>query len=286
MTYGQLKKRLVAAFPGISLDLIEGWINDRYAEILGELPWTRLNLQANLQTIAPYSTGTVAVTLGSAAVTLTAGVFTAAMTTRAFRAAGRDEFYRFTYVSATTGTLDRVYEGPAATAATYVIFQNVYVLPSDCRLLEDDAFSTSWGTLTRMAHGQLNDADPTRAVTGKPQIWASYMDDSSTPPLMRIELVPYPDLAIGIPFTYAADAGELTDTGTIIKVWLQPSALVEGATSRIKAHLKDYNGAVLHRKWSEEALVTMRGAEAQGMGMAKIELDPYYTAHRSGRCRG
>ncbi len=285
MTYGTLKKRLVQAFPAISLDLIEGWINDRYAEILAELPWKRLNLQSTLQTVAPYITGTVAVTLGSAAVTLTSGTWTAAMTTRAFRGAGLNASYRFTYVSATTGTLDRAYEGPTATAATYAIFQNVYLLPSDCRLLEDDAFSSQFGPLQRMSHGQLNDADPSRLATGTPTLWASYMDDSSTPPLMRVEFVPYPDLAIGIPFTYAADAGELTDTGTIIKAWLQPTALLEAVTARCKAHLKDYTGAQLHTVWAEKALVVMRGAEAQGMGMANLQLDSYYTSYRDRRCR-
>jgi hypothetical protein len=68
-------------------------------------------VEAVLQTTAPYSTGTVAVTEGSAAVTGTDTVWTAGMSGREFRVTGRDEIYTFTRTGNTTGTLDRNYEG-------------------------------------------------------------------------------------------------------------------------------------------------------------------------------
>ena len=107
LTYGQLKFRLTKQFPGVDLDLIEGWIDDRYAEILGELPWSRQNVQSVLQTVAPYSTGTVTLAAGSNTVSLTGGAFTASMTGMAFRVTGEDDIYGFTYVDATDGLLDR-----------------------------------------------------------------------------------------------------------------------------------------------------------------------------------
>src|ERR1035438_2415580 len=64
MTYGQIKLRLTQAFPGVSLDLIEGWINDRYAEILGELPWTRLTVQTTLTTVIAQSVYTLPANCG------------------------------------------------------------------------------------------------------------------------------------------------------------------------------------------------------------------------------
>ncbi len=51
MTYGQIKLRLTQAFPGMSLDLIEGWINDAYQMILGDLPWQRLTVNTTLTTV-------------------------------------------------------------------------------------------------------------------------------------------------------------------------------------------------------------------------------------------
>jgi hypothetical protein len=283
MTFGQLKFRLTQMFPGVSLDLIEGWANDRYAEILGELPWSRLNVESRLVTTAPYAVGTAAVTGGSAAIVLSGGTWTAAMTGRAFRVTGRSEFYAFTRVSDTTGTLDRPYEGITAAAAGYSIFQHVYPLPADCRLLPDDAFSGALGPMTRFYHGQLNASDPSRLTTGTPTAWAMYMDDSSVPPRMQVELWPAPDTAIGIPFTYLGDAAPLTSTSAILQVWMQPTALVEGIVAKIKSHLKDYAGAQLAMVAAKSALANMRTSEAQGLGPANMQLDGYYTSHRRQR---
>jgi hypothetical protein len=283
MTYGQLKFRLTQMFPGLSLDLIEGWANDRYTEILGELPWSRLNVQARLVTVAPYSVGTAAVVGGSTAVVGLGTTWATGMTGRAFRIAARSEFYEFTWLTATTGTLDRPYEGPDAPLAGYSIFQNVYPLPVDCRMLQDHAFSNAYGDLQRFTHAELNETDPSRIETGTPIAWCSYMDDSSTPPRMQVELWPIPNTAIGLPFSYLGDASPLTATSTILQVWMQPTALVEGIVAKIKRHLKDYAGAQLASIDAKNALANMRTSEAQGMAPAQMKLDDYYTAHRRKR---
>lgn len=281
MTYGDMKMRFTQMFPSISLDLIEGWIGDRYAEVLGELPWSRLNAQAVLSTTAPYATGTVTLTLGSNAVTGLGTTWVTGMSGLAFRVTGRDEFYQFTYLSGTTGTLDRTYAGPSAAGAGYSISQSVYVLPADCRMLDDNAFQP----LTRTTHAQLDQSDPLRKLNGKPAFWLSYMDDNSTPPRMQVAVWPNPDALYSLPFTYAADAGDLASTTTALQVWIQPAALIEGVTARIKAHLKDYNGAQFHTVLAKAALGNMRTSEAQGMAPAQMALDSYYTAHRRRRCR-
>lgn len=214
MTYGQLKLRLTQAFPGVSLDLIEGWVNDRYQEILGNLPWQRLTIQS---------------------------------------------------------------------AITTVIGQSVYALPENCGMLRDDALANAYGTMTRFTHGQLNDGDATRSQTGQPFSWASSMDDGSTPPNMQVELYPVPDAVYTLPIEYLAEVVPLGATSTILQVWMQPSALLEGATSRIKAHLKDYAGAQFHAALAMDSLKLMKKDEAQGMAPAKMTLDPYLTRHRLSR---
>jgi len=354
MTYGQLKFRLTKAFPGVDLDLIEGWINDVYRDILGELPWQRQQVESMLLTVAPYTTGYVALTQGSQAVSLVGGTFTSAMNGRALRTPPRTEFYQFTYISATSGSLDRPYEGPPlsplptlasgigsgdthatlsstnnvspgefflidseavqvttftgdvvsilrqqlGTAAAshssnatltplsaFSIFQHIYPLPSNCRLLEDDAFSSKHGLSERFTHAQLNISDPNRVMMGTPQGWASYMDDNSSPPNMQVELYPVPDKEIGIPFTYVADGQALSSSSTLFQFWMQPSALIDGVTAKILAHLKDYNGAQLHGAAFGGSLKRMRSAEAQGMAPAKMTMGGYYTRGRARRGR-
>jgi hypothetical protein len=286
MTYGQLRLRVSQLFPSINPDVLEGWISDCYQDILAELSWSRQTVQGMLLTNAPYTTGTVAVTQGSNAVTGTGTTWIAGMTGRAFRVTGRDEYYEFTFTGATTATLDRVFEGPTAATAGYSVFQAIYSLPSNCRLLPDDAFSNSFGGLTRISHGQLNDSAPTRSQTGTPLYWASYMDDGSTPPGMQVELYPVPSTAVGIPFTYLADSDSPTATATIMQVWLEPSALIQRVVALAKADLKDYTGAQLANVAAANALKQMRANEARRMGPAELTLSDYYTRHRAKRwCR-
>jgi hypothetical protein len=61
--------------------------------------------------------------------------------------------------------------------------------------------------------------------------------------------------------------------------------MVEAVTAKIKNYLKDYMGAQAHMANAKLALVNMLSSEAQGMAPASMQLDPYFTRHRSRRCR-
>ncbi len=52
MTLGALRLRLSKLAPGVDLELLNGWIQDRYTEILDRLPWQRLEVTAPLATVA------------------------------------------------------------------------------------------------------------------------------------------------------------------------------------------------------------------------------------------
>lgn len=68
-----------------------------------------------------YSTGTVAVSNGSATIIGTGTAWTEQMNGMPIRIDGDSAEYKFTYVSALSGVLDRVYEGSTAATATYKI---------------------------------------------------------------------------------------------------------------------------------------------------------------------
>lgn len=294
MNLGTLRFRLSKAFPGVDADLIDGWIGDVYDEILAVLPWSRTAVHSILRTTAPYDTGTVSLVEGSADVILDDGVWSNDMTGRAFRVAPRNEYYEFTYASPTTGTLDRPYEGPSAGAAGYSIFQTVYPLPADVRSIEDDAFGTfgAWwtqGPVQRSSRAELRMlgvAFDSSAYGWGPIRWATYMEDSSVPPRQQIEFWPIPTAAIGIPFTYYAEAPAIgEDSSRIMQLWMQPSALIEGTTAKIKRHLQDYAGGREHDAQYQRAVSLMIGEEARRMGGMQMELADYYTSHRRRRAR-
>lgn len=287
MTLGGLRLRLLKQFPKLDLDMLDGFIADRHSEIVEALAWTRLRLDAILETVAPYDTGTVAVTNGSSAVTLTGGTWTTGMTGRSFRAGTRSEFYTFAYVSATTGTLNRAYEGDTDAAASYRIFKNIYALPANCRILEDDAFANfSLGPLKRLSRAELNLSAAARGAYGTPSYWASSMDDSSSPPNLQIELYPVPDRAIGIPYEYVAEASVPGTASAAFLPWMEPStALFEGVCGKIyrTPAFKDLAASQLAAAAAKEALSTMRANETRRMGPATFKMDNYFTRHRRNR---
>jgi hypothetical protein len=192
-----------------------------------------------------------------------------------------DDIYTFTYVSATSGALDRPYEAATGTALAYSLFQSIYTMPANCGLLDDNAFSQfSLGPLLRMDWSQLNQADPSRSQTGTPGYWATSMDDDSTPPNMQVELYPVPDQVYALPYKYQAEGPALSGTSVALLAWLQPGALMEGVTAKINAHLKDIPGAQFALACYNRALKTMRRAEAQGMTPANMQLSDFYISHR------
>jgi hypothetical protein len=51
MTYGDIRFRLAQLLPGVSHDLIDGWIGERYTEILDRLKWQRRDASAAIATV-------------------------------------------------------------------------------------------------------------------------------------------------------------------------------------------------------------------------------------------
>lgn len=113
-TYGQIRLRCSKLAAGVDLELIDGWLQDRYTAIMDELPWKRTEGETVIQSPPSYQVGTLTATQGSAAVAGAGTAWTVAMTGLTIRIADNQEFYVFEWVDATHGTLDRPYEGSTA----------------------------------------------------------------------------------------------------------------------------------------------------------------------------
>jgi hypothetical protein len=85
-----------------------------------------------ITTTAPYSTGTVAVTNGSATVTGTNTVWTSAMVGRKIQIGGDNAYYYVLTVNSTTSiTLAVPYQGTTQSGSTYNIYKDEYKLSPD-----------------------------------------------------------------------------------------------------------------------------------------------------------
>lgn len=285
LTFGEIRFQCQKRFPGVDPDVLDSLINERYRRVLRRGDWQRLKVQAVLQTVEPYETGTLAVAKGSTALVGTDTVWTDAMSGRAIRIANGEEYYQFTRTAGTTGTLDRAYEGEDETAATYSIWQNIFPLPADLFVLHSMRVLGYPADLDQVSQEQLDERDPNRASEGTPNCYSPHMDDASTPPRMQVEVFPIPDEAIAIPFWYTQDPTLFSASGTALFVaaWLEPAAIYDGVEADVRRLEKDYAGFDRAEALFNVHLIEMFGAEARRRGPQSIKMHPQYTRHNRRR---
>lgn len=142
-------------------DYAKGLTNDAYTRSLpGINDWTPLVTEAFLTMSAYYSTGTVSCTAGTTALTGAGTTWTSTMTNNngwKIKFAGYDNVYSFTYVSATSATINPALEGATNMATTtYVLFRDEYSLPSNFdRLLRNGSVYVATGGRTYRSIGEL-----------------------------------------------------------------------------------------------------------------------------------
>lgn len=112
------------------INLAQEWLDEMgyWHHLTSKVPYQML-------LVAPYTTGTASVTLGSTTVTGSGTTFTSAHVNQVIRFSGNDEHYYITAVaSATSLTLNVAYNGATAAAATLAIHTINYDLPSTISL--------------------------------------------------------------------------------------------------------------------------------------------------------
>lgn len=265
-TWGELRAELAARVPGRGNDLLTTWLQRSYREILDHRDWRGLHADARLQTFAPYEVGTVALTSGSSSLTGTGTTFTAGMTGRKFRAVGRDEWYTFTYVSATSATLDRPYEGDTNAASTYLIYQDRYTLPAQVKTVE-------W--MEGLNPENLNRLRANVFCMDIPTCWANGNDsDEATPPVLHsVELWPAPNLSMGIPYSYLTAVFEFDGLNTSDSPlpWVSQDAIVSGAL---------YRAGVQDDSDFNKFLSNMNRVENNSTPPQQMQMADRFTAHR------
>lgn len=114
-------------------DLVKKSINIALLRIAEYFEWPFYMVNTGvISTVAPYTTGTVTATNGSAAIVGVGTAWTSAMTGRKIRVASGQPYYRIKSIdTATTLTLTTLFQSDNATAATYTMYKDEYRLASD-----------------------------------------------------------------------------------------------------------------------------------------------------------
>lgn len=269
MTWGAIRAEAASRAPGRGNDLLTNWIQRSYREILDQRDWQGLHADGLLQVVASYVAGTVALTKGSTAVTGTGTIFTIAMTGRKFRNVSGEEWYTFTFVSATSGTLDRAYEGATEATAAYWLYQDRYTVPAVVKLVE------TMGGKGPIDIGVLRYQSPS---IGGTRFWTSGNDtDDAVPPVLHtVELWPYPDASFGISYRYLTTVFDFDgfNTSDSPLPWVSPDAIIAGVMYR--AGLQDQTEFM-------RFLSLMERVDNQRIPPMQMQMADRFTAHRAKR---
>ena len=108
---------------------VELAINNNLFEIRNKFNWWFARERFYFDTVAKYATGTITATNGSATITGSGTTFTAAMVGRKLIVGGDSTAYVIkTFTSATSITLESVYQGTTVSGSTFAILKHIYRL--------------------------------------------------------------------------------------------------------------------------------------------------------------
>jgi hypothetical protein len=285
------------------LDIVDEFINSRYSTVLESTDFIGLKAHTSIATTAAYQSGadTVALMAGTNAVTGTGTQWTVtAKTGQKFYIPGDQAVYTIEVMSDTFLALDRAYaprgSDPLYTAypgCAYVLMQDLYLLPADCRSIVTVLDPRTNLPLTPFTKDGLDAAAGPRTRIGYPTAWAEYDDTPEStqsddapglfPVLHRIQLSP-PPLQAAAYVTEYLRAAAMFDGRTLSAFplpFVSPAAILAG----VRADIALYNGelakaAGYEKLFQNELAKLLQVEHAQRRVKTAMRMADRFTRHR------
>jgi hypothetical protein len=189
-----------------------------------KLPWAER--RAILRTHAPYTTGTLSLSIGATAMTGAStlwntandyGEFNMRVGGKVTLGGGHDIYQISSVTSDTISAINARYVGSAAlSAATYIYFEDEYALASDfLRPIDLQSFTDDF-SIPLIGRSEWRRRYPRPNIAGRPRV-ASILDQSfngTTTPVRKVTFYPYPDTTYVIPYSYITSAVMVATDGT------------------------------------------------------------------------
>lgn len=182
-----------------------------------------LQKPGQIRLVPAYNTGTVNVTVDTAVVTGVGTTWTPAMTGRVIKFNSNNEYYTFTYVSPTSGTLSQaltnLFGGGNIVDGGYTIYQDKYDLPSDYTRMTVEPgvyYTINFGRQFVLNADEENFRRRATQVTADIALyWREYQQRTNLG-LMQIQLTPPPMSQRDIYFEYIKALPQMVEyrTGT------------------------------------------------------------------------
>jgi hypothetical protein len=283
-TWGQIRLLLQQTAGAMSPDLIDGFVNTRYVDILDHYPWKGLEVEAVLESVAAYTTGTVSVTQGANTVVGVGTTFSGAMTGQKFQLAGDVAIYTATFVDTGDLTLDRNYEGLSATGAGFTIFQDEYELPPATKTVLSVSNPVTGKPLDDWTKGQIVAALWLPVCPGTPEAYAISADtDEDDPPVYHtLQLTPPPSLAQGFPLRYQKASAGFNGTNTAAGPlpWVSDQTLLNGCRADIRMQQGKLTDAEGYEAKFKQGLVEMVRLDGARRGQSTLQTPKAWSSYR------
>lgn len=237
-TFSQVWNRVLLYAPGTPVALAQAFVKNTYKRCLDLHYWSELYKDSEYTTIAQISTGTVAVTNGSATATLSTPLANATTYLgKQLRVGSYPPYYTITAIDGTFTilTLDIAYPGVTAATSTFVIADFLVEFPSDLAVLDDIRDANNNWRLRRPFHqpNYLDFIDPRRTNTGYPILYVPAKPRvSAGVAYPRYEFWPRIPASTHLIYRYVANA-ELTANADFPITLLKAETLVYGALSEL-----------------------------------------------------
>jgi hypothetical protein len=264
-------------------DLLRSLINDRIEAICRAFTWTRLKQQSILQTVDEYTTGTIDIVVGATSGTGTGTTFTTGMTGRFIRLSNLLPPYTFTYVSPTSFTIDRAFEGPDdLDDAGFKIYKSIFELPSTLESIVSLRNLHFGYDLNEETREWLDRNAAARYAYGEPTVYVPAEDSANN--LQQIELYPSPIVGRGYGMDWRLQPPlfdlEDLDTDATFPDWFSMPAMFAG----VCADLYRIQGESSMAQMEEQRFMIlekqMQGEDARRMPPQTMRQADRYIMHR------
>lgn len=199
-------------------------------------PFLWLRTTGALVTTAPYTTGTVQVTNGSATATLSgapaAGL--GSFTGRKLVVDGHPDFYRIAAHTAGNAalTLDVAYQGDDAATASYTLYRDEYTLATDCRHLIWLGVAQTGEEIVGKSEEWLREHYPEPATGAWPPGYFARIGESV------IRFSQYPSQARRLEYAYTKMTPDISDANTTNPVPLNHRHVIAEGALAVLHHMK------------------------------------------------
>lgn len=206
----------IGATDGNNSATLTDYLNWAGRRIWNRYPWPDRMKNGTVSTVAPYSTGTVAVTNGSTGITFSGSTLTSGMAARKFTVALGGPWYRLSSVNTGAGTavLDRAYDEATDSAASFYIYQDEYDLTASVVGTVKDVrihSSGSRGSLDFTTLKLLDDVQFLPTIIGIPSNFTATV--RTTAGTRRLRVWPIPQDTYWLEYRYLSEWTDLSADG-------------------------------------------------------------------------